>query len=113
MTTYITQGQLQEAILVTYDRLNERISAMAEANQADIDQLTADVQGVVTTVQQVAADVATARSTLQAEIDQLAGQGVDVSNLQAADQQLKDAVSPLDSAVNDLGNLKPTPPPAP
>lgn len=88
--------------LATLDDLNrlaatleERITQMASANQQDIDQLT-------TQVTQVATDLGNARNSLQAEIDSLAGQGVNVSALQAA-------VAPLDSAVQQLGQIQPTP----
>jgi biotin operon repressor len=79
-------------------RLNRRINRMADATQADIDNLTSQVQ-------QVATDLDSSRSKLQAEIDSLAAQGVDVTSLQ-------EAVAPLDSAVQALGDLQPTPPPA-
>ena len=90
--------------LVTIDDLNaavatinERLTQMAHANQQDIDALTAAVN-------QVAADLATAQTTLQAEIDALAAQGVDVTALQAA-------VAPLDASVQALGALQPDQPP--
>jgi uncharacterized protein YlxW (UPF0749 family) len=76
--------------------LNRRITDMADATQADIDNLTSQVQ-------QVATDLDATRSKLQTEIDTLAGQGVDVTALQ-------DAVAPLDAAVQSLGDLAPTPP---
>lgn len=71
------------------------------ATQADIDALTAEIN-------QVATDVDTAKTQLQAEIDALAdaNPGLDVSALQAA-------VAPLDGAVVALGELKPTPPAPP
>lgn len=74
---------------------------MADATQQDIDELTSQLT-------QVAADLNTAKSALQAEIDTLAAQhpGVDVSALQAA-------VAPLDSAVQALAGLQPTPPAGP
>lgn len=99
MTTVVTTDQLTEALLALYDHIIERMQAMTDATQADIDALTAQVT-------QVASDLATAQTTLQAEIDKLAGVGVDVSALQAA-------VAPLDAAVVALGGLTPTPPPAP
>lgn len=79
--------------------LNERITLMANATQQDIDNLT-------TQITQVATDLSGAQSKLQAEIDSLANQGVNVTALQAA-------VAPLDAAVNTLGGLQPTPAPAP
>jgi uncharacterized phage infection (PIP) family protein YhgE len=97
--TYVTHAQLTESLLAFYDHILERMQAMADATQADIDNLTSQVQ-------QVATDLTDAQSKLQAEIDSLAGQGVDVTALQAA-------VAPLDTAVQALGNLQPTPPPAP
>lgn len=78
--------------------LKRRITTMAEATQADIDNLT-------TQVQQVETDLGTTRDKLQAEIDSLASAGVDVTNLQAA-------LAPLDDQVKALGDLQPTPPPA-
>jgi hypothetical protein len=75
--------------------LQRRLTKMADATQADIDALTAEVN-------QVATDLGDAQSKLQAEIDALAAQGVDVTALQAA-------VQPLDGAVQALGNIGPTP----
>jgi len=79
--------------------LQERTENMA--TQADVDALTASVD-------QVATDLATARTTLQQEIDSLAQQnpGLDLSALTAA-------VAPIDQAVQALGALKPDPAPAP
>jgi flagellin-like hook-associated protein FlgL len=78
--------------------LNTRITQMAEATQQDIDNLT-------TQVSQIATDLGTAQTKLQAEIDSLSAGGVDVTNLQAA-------IAPLDAAVQALGALQPTPPPS-
>lgn len=68
----------------------------------------ADVDAVVVQVGEVAADLATAHTTLQAEIDALAtaNPAIDVAALQAA-------VAPLDQAAKDLGAIVPTPPAAP
>lgn len=65
------------------------------ATQAQIDALTTEAN-------QIATDLATAKSTLQAEIDQLAAAnpGVDVTALTAA-------MAPLDQAVQQLGALTP------
>lgn len=81
---------------VTYAEFNERLSKMA--TQEEVDAITNQVN-------QVATDVENARATLQSEIDSLssANPGVDVSALQAA-------VAPLDSAVQSLGQIQPTPP---
>lgn len=70
------------------------------ASQADVDALTSAVD-------QVSADLASAQSKLQAEIDALAAANpsLDLTALQAA-------VAPLDSAVVALGDLTPTPPSA-
>jgi hypothetical protein len=96
MLQLVTVDDLNAAIAT----LNERITQMAHANQQDIDALTAAVN-------QVATDLETAKTSLQAEIDALAAQGVDVTALQAA-------VAPLDSSVQALGALQPdTPPPPP
>jgi hypothetical protein len=93
---WITRREFREAI----EDLNERINNMADATQADIDALTGQVN-------QVASDLDAARSSLQAEIDKLAGQGVDVSGLQSA-------LAPVDGAVQALGQLQPSQPaPAP
>jgi outer membrane murein-binding lipoprotein Lpp len=91
----VTQQEFWHAI----EELNERIDQMA--TQADVDALT-------TQVQQVAGDLANAQTKLQSEIDQLAANNpsVDLSGLQAA-------VAPLDSAVQSLGAITPTPPAAP
>jgi hypothetical protein len=70
----------------------------------------ADVDAVTTAVDQVATDLVTTQSALQAEIDSLASTNpsLDLSALQAA-------VAPLDASVQALAALKPTPaaPPAP
>lgn len=88
--SFVTPDDLHKAVAI----LNERITQMAHATQQDIDNLT-------TQVGQVATDLASVRSTLQAEIDSLAGYGVDVTNLQSA-------VAPLDAAVKSLSDLQPT-----
>jgi hypothetical protein len=95
-TGYVTRTELLSAV----HTLNERIDGMA--TQADVDALT-------TTVDQVAADLSTAQVKLQSEIDALgtANPRLDLTALNAA-------VAPLDSAVQALGALTPTPPaPAP
>lgn len=66
--------------------------------QADIDQITAEVQ----TVQN---DLNGARTQLQAEIDSLAQ-----NNPQLDLTSLQQAVQPLDDAVKTLGALQPTSP---
>jgi multidrug resistance efflux pump len=72
----------------------------------------ADVDAVTTAVDQVATDLVTTQSALQAEIDLLASANpsLDLSALQAA-------VAPLDASVQALGALQPTsqtpPDPAP
>lgn len=68
------------------------------SNQADVDALTAQVT-------QVAADLQTAQTTLQAEIDNLAS-----ANPELDLTALQDAVAPLDAAVQKLGATVPTPP---
>jgi hypothetical protein len=90
---YVTLTQFTETI----QRVNERISLMA--TQADVDALT-------TQVDQVAADLATAQTVLQTEIDTLAAANpaLDLTALQAA-------VAPVDAAVVALGGLKPRPKP--
>lgn len=77
---------------------------MASDTQAQIDQLT-------TQVQQVGTDLSATRDKIQAEIDALAaqiqqGNPPDLTGLQAA-------IAPLDDAVKALGDIQPTPPPAP
>lgn len=74
---------------------------MADATQADVDALTAQVQ-------QVATDLTSASSTLQTEIDNLANAnpGVDVSALRAA-------IEPLDAQAQALGALTPQAPAPP
>lgn len=86
---------------VSHAELNAAIAHLERkimASQADIDAIT-------TQVQQVATDLDSAKTSLQTEIDNLAANnpGVDLSGLQAA-------VAPLDSAVQTLGQLQPTPP---
>jgi len=91
-------------IFVTHDELRRILEERLEnmSTQADADALTAQVT-------QIATDLATAVTTLQAEIDQLAaaasGTGappVDLTGLTAA-------VAPLDAAVKAAGALSPTP----
>ena len=67
------------------------------ATQTDVDALT-------TAVGQVSTDLATAQTTLQAEIDSLAAANpaLDLTALQAA-------VAPVDAAAVALAGLKPTP----
>jgi len=91
---FVTQSDLDAAVAT----LNGRIDKMA--TQADVDAIT-------TQVQQVATDLETAKTNLQAEIDALASANpsLDLTALNAA-------VAPLDAAVNSLGELKPTPPAA-
>ena len=91
----LSRGEFSRAL----DDLNERITLMA--TQADVDAITSQVQTV-------AADLADARTKLQAEIDGLASANpsIDISGLQAA-------VAPLDSAAQALGSLTPTPPATP
>lgn len=91
----VTVDDLNNAVAT----LNTRITQIMAATQQDIDNLT-------TQVNQVASDLSAAQTKLQAEIDSLSAQGVDVTALQSA-------VNPLDAAVVALGNLQPTPPPAP
>lgn len=91
----VTIEDLNEAIA----NINQRMTLMEGAHQSDIDALTAQIN-------QVAGDLDVTRTRLQTEIDSLAGQGVDVTALQAA-------VAPLDDAVKSLGDIQPTPPPAP
>ncbi len=64
----------------------------------------ADVDAITTQVSQVASDLKAAQASLQAEIDSLgsANPTLDLTALQTA-------VAPLDSAVQSLGGLKPTP----
>ncbi len=92
---YVTNKQLA----ATVAELDGRIDLMA--TQADVDVLTASVT-------KVSADIANAKTTLQAEIDKLAtaNPALDLTSLQAA-------VALLDPAVLELGNLTPTPPPPP
>jgi hypothetical protein len=89
---YVTTAQLAAALAP----LNQRINLMA--TQADVDAIT-------TQVTQVATDLATAKTDLQAEIDKLAKQNpaIDLTALQGA-------VAPLDAAVVALETLAPTPP---
>lgn len=91
---YVTREQFNQALA----DIDERINQMA--SQTDVDALTAQVG-------QVAADLATARTSLQTEIDALssAHPSLDLSALQSA-------VAPLDAAAVALGGLAPTPPPA-
>ena len=103
----VTIDDLNAAVAI----LNSRITLMAEATQQDIDALTTAVQQTNATVDQVKTDLAASQTKLQAEIDALAGQGVDVAALQAAVDEQAQAVAPLDQTVIDLGNLQPTPPP--
>ncbi len=65
------------------------------ASQSDVDALT-------TQVDQVATDLTAAQTSLQSEIDTLAAANpsLDLSALQSA-------VTPLDSAVQALGQIKP------
>ena len=73
------------------------------STQADVDALTVAVT-------QISTDLATASTTLQAEIDKLvaANPALDLTALTAA-------IAPIDAAVNALDTLAPTPPvpPAP
>jgi len=75
------------------------------STQADVDALTA-------TATQIAADLATTRTALQAEIDNLS-----VANPTLNLSALQSAMAPLDAAVQALAALKPdvvpTPPPPP
>lgn len=68
------------------------------ATQADIDQVTQQVN-------QVATDLQTSTTAIQAEIDQLAQ-----ANPQLDLSALQSAVSPLDDKVKALGQIQPTPP---
>jgi hypothetical protein len=92
---YVTRQEFDRAI----SQLNERIATMA--TQADVDAIT-------TQVDQVATDLANAKTALQQEIDQLAS-----ANPQLNLTALQSAVQPLDGAVQALDALKPdSPPPA-
>jgi hypothetical protein len=64
-----------------------------------------EVDAITTQVSEVATDLATAKTTLQAEIDQLAtaNPGIDLTGL-------KEAVAPLDQAAKDLAALAPDAP---
>jgi uncharacterized protein YlxW (UPF0749 family) len=94
---YVLQNQLKH-LTVRINSLHRKVTEMADATQADIDALTGQVQ-------QVATDLDDARTKLQAEIDALANDGVDITALQ-------EAIAPLDTAVQALGNIGPTPPAA-
>lgn len=113
--TYVTQGQLTEALLTLYDHVLERIDAVSTSEQDQINAITAELGTVQTDLQKLSSDISTAQSTLQAEIDKLASQtpSVDVSGLQAAADALDPAVQSADAAVQALGNLQPTPPAPP
>lgn len=91
----VTVDDLDDAV----QKILERINLMAEATQADIDNLVAQVK-------QVATDLEGDFAQLQATIDDLSNQGVDVTALQ-------EAIAPLDDRVKTLGQLQPTPPSPP
>lgn len=88
----VTQSDLQAAV----NKLNKRMDTLATQD---------DVNALTTQVTQVASDLDTARTNLQAEIDSLASANptLDLS-------ALTNAITPLDDAVNSLNNLTPTPP---
>lgn len=80
-----------KALWIAIKRLEENQMATQE-----------EVNTITTEVQKVAADLQTASTTLQTEIDNLAAANpaVDLSGLRTA-------VQPLDAAVQALGNLQP------
>lgn len=81
-----------------FDSTITRIERQLMSTQADVDALTAQVS-------QVATDLQTAQTTIQAEIDALAAANpaLDLTGLQ-------DALAPIDEAVVKLGATVPTPP---
>lgn len=89
---HMDRSEFLEALVI----LNERLDLMATQ---------ADVEALVTVVEQIASDLEIAKATLQAEIDSISGANpsLDLSKLQAA-------LAPLDSSVQALGALKPDPP---
>jgi hypothetical protein len=108
---HVTREQLDRAL----GELNERLDQMEASQQSEIDALTASVTQVATDVATVGADLATASTALQGEIDTLkAGNpALDLSALQAAAAPVDGAVQALDAAAKAIGGLVPTPPPFP
>lgn len=97
----IGRRQLAELLAYLTARFN-KLEKMIMTSQADIDALTTELGGLVT---QLAADDA----AIQAALATLAGQGVDVTALQAAASSLSDTVA----ATTALVPASATPPPAP
>ena len=115
MTSYVTQGQLQDALLTLYDHVLERINAMEASQQGQIDQLTAELGTVSTDLQTLSNDLGAAKTSIQAELDKLqaeidAGGQVDLTALKAAADSLDPVVQSVDQAAKALGGLTPTPP---
>jgi chromosome segregation ATPase len=89
-------------LLIRYTEIKRLWRAIHELEENQL-STQADVDALVAQIGQVEADLTTAQSTLQAEIDSLvaANPALDLSALQAA-------VAPLDAQVQALGALKPT-----
>lgn len=83
------------------------------ATQADVDAVTQALQGVSTQVNDLTTTLAADDSALAAEIQKLQGQGVDVTGLQAVQQDLSAKAQALSTAVDQTTALVPAPTPAP
>jgi ABC-type transporter Mla subunit MlaD len=98
-------------------QLEERVSALEgsqAASQQQIDQITAELGTTATGLAQLSADLGSAQSTLQAEIDSIvAGNQPNLDNLQAAADALGPVAQAADEQAQAIGQLVPTPPPAP
>lgn len=79
----------------------------AMATQADIDALTSAVNDLATTVAADDSALNTAVTAIQAELNSLKAQGVDVSNLQTAVTGAQSAVADLGTAVSGVQALVP------
>jgi len=102
---------LNKTINAAVATLNKRIN-MA---QSDVDAITAELQTVAADVAKVASDLDSSTQTLQAEIDSLANANpaLDLTALKAAADALDPSVQAVDAQAQKIGQLTPTPPPAP
>lgn len=103
------RGYVQDAMnqFGSIQKTLAQIGKIMAASQSDIDALTTAVNDLATTVAADDSALNTAVTAIQAELDALKAQGVDVSNLQTAVTSAQSAVSDLGTAVSGVQSLVP------